>query len=71
VRTLSRTPIFTGVAILTLGLGIGATTAIFSVVDHVLVRSLPLPHADRLVRLYESNPSAKRPSRRHVARARR
>jgi predicted permease len=60
VRTLSRTPIFTGVAILTLGLGIGATTAIFSVVDHVLVRSLPLPHADRLVRLYESNPTAKR-----------
>lgn len=60
VRTLSRTPVFTGVAILTLGLGIGATTAIFSVVDHVLVRSLPLPQADRLVRLYESNPSAQR-----------
>lgn len=54
-RTLLRAPAFAAVVILTLTLGIGATTAIFTVVDHVLVRSLPLPHADRLVRLYESN----------------
>jgi predicted permease len=54
-RTLFRAPAFAAVVILTLALGIGATTAIFTVVDHVLVRSLPLPHADRLVRLYESN----------------
>jgi predicted permease len=54
-RTLWRAPAFAAVVILTLALGIGATTAIFTVVDHVLVRSLPLPHADRLVRLYESN----------------
>ena len=54
-RTLLRAPAFAAVVILTLALGIGATTAIFTVVDHVLVRSLPLPHADRLVRLYESN----------------
>ncbi len=54
-RTLLRAPAFAAVVILTLALGIGATTAIFTVVDHVLLRSLPLPHADRLVRLYESN----------------
>jgi hypothetical protein len=61
VRTMLRAPIFTAVAILTLALAIGANTAILSVVDHVLWRSLPLPHADRLVRLYESNPAAGRP----------
>ena len=42
----------------TLALAIGATTAIFTVVDHVLLRSLPAPQADRLVRLFESNPAA-------------
>ena len=57
-RTAIRTPAFTAVAILTLALSIGANTAIFSVVDHVLLRALPLPNADRLVRLYESNVSA-------------
>jgi putative ABC transport system permease protein len=61
LRTMVRTPIFTGVAILTLALSIGANTAILSVVDHVLWRPLPLPHSDRLVRLYESNPPAGRP----------
>ena len=60
MRTLARTPMFTAVVIIILGVTIGATTAIFSVVDHVLIRSLPLPHADRLVRLYESNATAKR-----------
>jgi len=61
LRTLARAPGFTAVAILTLALGSGASTAIFSVVDHVLLRSLPLPSADRLVRLYESNPAAGEP----------
>ena len=60
IRILIRAPAFAAVAILTLALSIGAVTAIFSVVDHVLLRSLPLPHADRLVRLYESNHSAGR-----------
>jgi putative ABC transport system permease protein len=49
LRTMAKAPAFAGVAILTLGLGIGATTAVFSVVDRILFRSLPYPHDDRLV----------------------
>ena len=48
VRVLARTPFFTGTALLTLAIGIGATTAIFSVVNAVLLRTLPYPNADRL-----------------------
>src|SRR6266536_4986658 len=49
VRLLTRKPGFAAVAILTLALGIGATTAIFTVVDAVLLRPLPFPDAERLV----------------------
>ena len=49
IRTLTRRPAFTLVAVLTLMLGIGANTAIFSVVSAVLLRALPYPAADRLV----------------------
>ena len=49
VRLLIRKPGFAAVAILTLALGVGATTAIFTVVHAVLLRPLPFPEADRLV----------------------
>src|SRR4029079_995236 len=48
-RTLRRAPGFAVVAVLVLAIGIGATTAMFSLVDAMLVRGLPYPQADRLV----------------------
>jgi len=51
VRSLRRSPGFTVAAVLTLAVSIGATTAIFSVVDGVLLRPMPFPDADRLVRV--------------------
>src|ERR1700704_2884114 len=52
-RTLVKRPGFTLIPVVTLALGIGASTAIFSVVDGVLLRSLPYPEAERLVELQE------------------
>src|ERR1700733_6760532 len=54
LRMLWKSPAFSVVAIATLALGIGANTAIFSVIDSALLRPLPFPKADRLVRIYET-----------------
>jgi putative ABC transport system permease protein len=56
VRQLIKTPGFTVVAVLTLAFGIGATTAIFSVVNTVMLRPLPYPDAERIVRVFERVP---------------
>jgi putative ABC transport system permease protein len=61
IRTMLKNPSFTAVAVLTMALGIGATTAIFSVLDAVLLQPLPYPEADRLVALWEARES--RPGR--------
>jgi putative ABC transport system permease protein len=56
IRTLLKRPAFAAVAIVTLALGIGVDVAIFSIVDGVLLRPLPLPSPDRLVVVWETHP---------------
>ena len=56
LRGLWRNPGFTIVAVLTLAIGIGATTAVFSVVDGILIKPLPYPDADRLVGVSQTAP---------------
>jgi putative ABC transport system permease protein len=56
LRQLIKSPGFTAVAIFTLALGIGANSAIFSVIDTVLLRSLPFPNANRLTMIWETAP---------------
>jgi putative ABC transport system permease protein len=58
VRVLSRAPGFTALTVIVLALGIGATTAIFSLFDAAIVRALPYHEADRLVMLWEAPPDS-------------
>src|ERR1700761_218050 len=62
LRTLSKSPAFTITAVLTLALGIGPCTAIFSLVNAVLIRSLPYGDPERLVYLFSPNPALKIPA---------
>lgn len=57
IRMLRKNRAFTAVALLTLALGIGANTAVFSIVNGVLLNSLPFPDSDKLVVLFESKPN--------------
>lgn len=55
-RRLGQAPMFTSVALLKLALGIGANTAIFGVIDSILIRPLPYPHAEALVGVWHTAP---------------
>lgn len=68
LRRLGRTPGFTAITLITLAIGIGANTAIFSVVDGVLLKPLPYPHAEQLVVLWH-NPVGLRGSEWNMAAA--
>ena len=61
-RLLRRNPALAGSAILVTALGIGATSAMFSVADGILLRPLPFPRAERLVNVWESAPGHNLPS---------
>src|SRR5271170_6352538 len=55
-RRLSRSPLFTTITLLTLAIGVGANTVIFSVVEGVLLKPLPYPDADRLIGVWHTAP---------------
>ena len=56
VRSLLRTPLVSGIAVISLALGIGANAAMFTVFDHMLLRSLPVPEPERIVNLLAPGP---------------
>src|SRR4051812_39052968 len=62
IRTLRKAPVFTAVAILSLALGIGANTAIFTLLDQVLLRMLPIQDPQHLVMLDDQGPNMGRVS---------
>jgi putative ABC transport system permease protein len=61
LRSLARTPAFTAAVVLTLALGIGTNSAVFSAINAVLLRPLPFPHADRLMQLAQVHATTTQP----------
>ena len=66
-RRLLRSPLFTGVTLLTLAIGIGANTAIFSVIEGVLIKPLPYPNPDQLIAVWHTAPGLSIPQLPNVA----
>ena len=56
LRRLGRAPLFTAITLLTLAVGVGANTVIFSVVEGVLLKPLPYPHAEQLIGVWHTAP---------------
>src|SRR5260370_19616000 len=56
LRRLARSPMFTAISLATLAIGIGANTAIFSVINGVLLKPLPYPHSEQLIALWHAAP---------------
>jgi hypothetical protein len=61
-RSFARVPLFSVIVIMTLALGIGSSTAIFSLLDCILLRALPFPDSNRLMMLWELPPETKKPN---------
>ena len=62
LRRLSRAPMFTAITLITLAIGVGANTVIFSVVEGVLLKPLPYPHAEQLIGVWHSAPGINLPN---------
>jgi len=61
-RSFARSPLFSAIVIVTLAAGIGSSTAIFSLLDGILLRALPFPQSDRLMMLWEVPPETQKPN---------
>ncbi|MGA7651954.1 MAG: multidrug ABC transporter substrate-binding protein, partial [Terracidiphilus sp.] len=61
LRRLAHAPLFTAITLITLAVGIGANTVVFSVVDGVLLKPLPYPDSDRLIGIWHSAPGVNMP----------